>query len=94
MIDQPQVNDWGDIISPSGVRLSVPTIPAATLALDQTIESNGLPASTMSGIINAGIGVGQTPQGGYVKIDGQNNRILVNDGNYNIILIGYKKGAF
>lgn len=73
----------------------VPSMPDSTLGLDGSIEGNGLQAGslngTVSGILNVG---GGQSGGGYVRIDGINRRILVNDGNNDRILLGFQAGGF
>jgi hypothetical protein len=31
---------------------------------------------------------------GYIRLDGENNRIIINDGTNDIILLGYQAGGF
>lgn len=47
----------------------------------------------LAGTITVQLGVGTTG-GGYVRIDGANNNIIVNDGTNNRILIGYGSALF
>lgn len=67
-----------------------------------TVERRSMPVKENKYLID-GLGIGQQLHGnirvgnkgaGSVLIDGQNNRIIINDGTYDRILIGYQEGGF
>ncbi len=47
----------------------------------------------LAGDLVVAVNVGE-PATGYVRLDGGNNRIIINDGTNNRILIGYQRGGF
>lgn len=57
----------------------------------QTISADKITAGTV--IVQIPIGAGGATDG-YILIDGENNRIIVNDGTYDRVLIGYSLGGF
>jgi len=61
---------------------------AITNAKINSVSADKITTSTLTAQVNVGSGTG------YVKLDGQNNRIIINDGNVDRILIGYHLNGF
>jgi len=61
---------------------------AITNAKINSVSADKITTSTLTAQVNVGSG------SGYVKLDGQNNRIIINDGNVDRILIGYQLNGF
>jgi len=67
---------------------------------ESSLEGNVLqtinPNQILTGKITASskIDVGSIGRNGYVRLDGENNRIIINDGTVDRILIGYLKDGF
>jgi hypothetical protein len=61
---------------------------AITNAKISNVSANKITTSTLTAQVNVGSGTG------YVKLDGENNRIIINDGSRDIILIGYQLNGF
>lgn len=61
-------------------------ISAATGTFGGTIPFSGVTTGTNGVVLNVG--------NGNVKIDGANKRIIINDGSYDRVLLGYLSGKF
>lgn len=90
----------GDIkISPDGIvarnKSGVNTIAADGDTGDVTVQGT-IRASTFesNNLLTGLIDVGTPGNTRYVRIDGANNRILINDGSNDRVLIGYQSGGF
>lgn len=57
----------------------------------ETISADKITAGTV--LVQIPIGSGGATDG-YILIDGENNRIVVNDGTYDRVLIGFQSGGF
>jgi len=55
---------------------------------------NILASQILTSTLTAQVNVGTASGTAYVKLDGVNNRIIINDGSYDRILIGYQAGGF
>ena len=62
---------------------------AVTATKIKSVFANAIQAGT----VQVGINIGST-SAGYVLIDGANNRIVVNDGTVDRVLIGYLANGF
>ena len=70
---------------------SVNTQHIVDLAVDNAKISDLAAGKLTAGTITVAVGVGDVAR---VKIDGANNRIIINDGIDDRILIGYQSGGF
>jgi len=48
----------------------------------------------LTSILEARLDVGSGSAGTFVRLDGPNNRIIINDGTHDRVLIGYQKNGF
>ena len=84
---------FGEIITAMLADGSITTAKIADLAVT-TAKILSLSADKITtGDLTVAVDVGSSGTG-YVRIDGENNRILVNDGTNDRILIGYQAGGF
>jgi len=83
------LQDWTNFLPRSGSKLDLPSLPEGSLALDASIEQNGLGATALYGNFNSMLGIGQSNGGGFIRIDSPNKRIIINDGVNDRIIIGY-----
>lgn len=81
-------NETG-VISNGKIRnLSADKITSGTIDAGVVTVSNIDPADINSGTLSTQVNVGTTISSSYVQLDGANNRIVVNDGTTNRIIIG------
>jgi len=82
------------LISPDGI-IAKNSSGVNTFSIDgdtgnATFSGQLTSASIVTGTVDVGSGAG----GSYVRLDGANNRIIINDGSRDIILIGYQLNGF
>ena len=72
---------------------SVDTINLVDYAVTDAKITSMSADKILAGDLVVAVGVGSS-NGGYIRLDGENNRIIVNDGTDNRILIGFQSGGF
>lgn len=83
------LNDWTYYLPSNGSLSNIPQIAQATTQLDSTIETGGLPGSTLFGQITNVVNIGQASGGNnYVTLNGKDGQITVSDGTNVRVLIG------
>lgn len=89
------MKNWTEFLPLNGSKINLPSLPSGSMMLDSSIEQNGLGANSLYGSFNSVLGIGQAmPGGGFVRVDSVNQRIIINDGNKDRILIGLQENGF